>query len=191
MDFGEALAEIAGVERKIHFFAMDLPHSDACFVQAYPAETAEAFCNGHNAAFAFFGKVPRSILCDNTALAVARILGDGVRQRTQIGSSFSFRLQREKSDLLAEIADLRNAIDADERRADWTDFEELRERALLLGVIHRLERDVDWTSLAELRERARLVKVMQENETETPAAKTSSRHRPPWFGHRSSRPSSC
>ena len=47
VDFGEALAEIAGVERKIHFFAMDLPHSDACFVQAYPAETAEAFCDGH------------------------------------------------------------------------------------------------------------------------------------------------
>jgi transposase len=45
------LAEIAGVERKIHFFAVDLPHSDACFVQAYPAETTEAFCDGHNAAF--------------------------------------------------------------------------------------------------------------------------------------------
>src|SRR6266403_75244 len=27
-DFGEALAEIDGVERKIHFFAVDLPHSD-------------------------------------------------------------------------------------------------------------------------------------------------------------------
>ena len=78
-----ALAEIAGVERKIHFFAMDLPHSDACFVQAYPAETGEAFCDGHNAAFAFFGKAPRSILYDNTTLAVARILGDGVRQRTR------------------------------------------------------------------------------------------------------------
>jgi transposase len=76
VDFGEALAEIAGVERKIHFglkFAMDLPHSDACFVQAYPAETAEAFCDGHNAAFTFFGKVPRSVLYDNTTLAVARI----------------------------------------------------------------------------------------------------------------------
>jgi hypothetical protein len=60
VDFGEALAEIAGVERKIHFFAMDLPHRDACFVRAYPAETAEAFCDGHNAAFSFFGKVPRS-----------------------------------------------------------------------------------------------------------------------------------
>src|ERR1700730_1125618 len=46
---------IAEVERKIHFFAMDLPHSDACFVQAYPAETAEAFCDGHKAAFTFFG----------------------------------------------------------------------------------------------------------------------------------------
>jgi transposase len=86
VDFGEALAEIAGVEGKIHFFAMDLPHSDACFVQAYPAETAEAFCDGHNAAFSFFGKVPRSILYDNTTLAVARILGDGVRQRTRVFS---------------------------------------------------------------------------------------------------------
>ena len=85
-DFGEALAEIAGVERKIHFFAVDLPHSDACFVQAYPAETAEAFCDGHNAAFGFFGGVPKSILYDNTKLAVARILGGGTRQRTRVFS---------------------------------------------------------------------------------------------------------
>ena len=86
VDFGEALAEIGGVERKIHFFAMDLPHSDASFVQAYPAETTEAFCEGHNAAFDYFGKVPRSILYDNTKIAVARILGDGRRQRTRVFS---------------------------------------------------------------------------------------------------------
>src|SRR5918998_3662140 len=86
VDFGEALAEIAGLECKIHFFAMDLPHSDACFVRAYQAETTEAFCDGHNAAFSFFGKVPGSILYDNTTLAVARILGDGVRQRTRVFS---------------------------------------------------------------------------------------------------------
>jgi len=85
-DFGEALAEIGGVEQKIHFFAMDLPHSDACFVQAYPAETTEAFCAGHTAAFDFFGGVPRSVLYDNTKLAVARILGDGTRQRTRVFS---------------------------------------------------------------------------------------------------------
>jgi len=86
VDFGEALAEIGGVERKIHYFAMDLPHSDACFVQAYPAETTEAFCAGHSAAFGFFGRVPLSILYDNTKLAVARILGDGMRQRTRVFS---------------------------------------------------------------------------------------------------------
>ena len=85
-DFGEALAVIGGVERKIHFFAMDLPHSDAGFVQAYPAETMEAFCAGHVAAFTFFGGVPASILYDNTKLAVARILGDGTRQRTRVFS---------------------------------------------------------------------------------------------------------
>jgi hypothetical protein len=62
---------------------MDLPHSDGCLVQAYPAETTEAFCAGHNVSFEFFGGVPRSILYDNTKLAVARILGDGRRQRTR------------------------------------------------------------------------------------------------------------
>ena len=86
VDFGEAVAVIGGVERKIHFFAMDLPHSDAGLVQAYPAETMEAFCAGHVAAFGFFGKVPASILYDNTTLAVARILGDGTRQRTRVFS---------------------------------------------------------------------------------------------------------
>ncbi|MDP8915673.1 MAG: IS21 family transposase [Pseudomonadota bacterium] len=82
-DFGEAVAVIGGEERKIHFFCLDLPQSDAGFVKAYPAETAEAFCDGHNAAFAFFGGVPRSMLYDNTRLAVARILGDGTRQRAR------------------------------------------------------------------------------------------------------------
>jgi transposase len=83
VDFGEAIGVIGGVERKIHFFAFDLPHSDACFVVGYPAETTEAFCDGHIRAFAFFGGVPQSILYDNTKIAVARILGDGKRQRTR------------------------------------------------------------------------------------------------------------
>ena len=85
-DFGEALAVIGGVEQKIHFLVMDLPHSDACFLKAYPAETTEAFCDAHVAAFAFFGGVPVSILYDNTRIAVARILGDGQRKRTRVFS---------------------------------------------------------------------------------------------------------
>src|SRR4051794_16132069 len=86
-DFGAALAVIGGMERTIHFFVMDLPHSDAGFVQAYPAETTEAFCAGHVAAFAFFGKVPASILYDNTKLAVARILGDDLHAGLMVSPS--------------------------------------------------------------------------------------------------------
>jgi hypothetical protein len=52
-------------------------------MKAYPAETTEAFLDGHVAAFAFFGGVPQSILYDNTKLAVARICGDGKRERTR------------------------------------------------------------------------------------------------------------
>ena len=74
---------IDGVECKAHYLVVDLPHSDDAFVQAFPAETTEAFCEGHNAAFRYFGGVPRGIVYDNTTLAVAKILGDGTRQRTQ------------------------------------------------------------------------------------------------------------
>ena len=83
-DFGEAIGVIGGVEQKIHYFAFDLPHSDANFVVAYPAETTEAFCDGHVQAFAFFNGIPQSILYDNTTIAVAKILGDGKRQRTSV-----------------------------------------------------------------------------------------------------------
>ena len=55
-------------------------------MKAYPAETTEAFCDAHVAAFAFFGGVPVSILYDNTRIAVARILGDGTRKRTRVFS---------------------------------------------------------------------------------------------------------
>ena len=86
VDFGEALAVIGGVERKIHFLATGLPHPDADFVKAYPGETTEAFCDGHVPGFSFFGGVPRPILYDNTRIAVARIPGDGKRQRTRVFS---------------------------------------------------------------------------------------------------------
>jgi len=82
-DFGEALAVIGGVERKIHYFCVSLPHSDGLFVKAYPKETTEAFLDGHVSAFTFFGGVPQSMLHDNTKLAVARIVGDGRRQETR------------------------------------------------------------------------------------------------------------
>jgi len=83
VDFGEALVAIGGVEQKAHFLCMDLPQSDDCFVIAFPAENTEAFLEGHNQAFAYFGGVPRTILYDNTKIAVKEILGDGERKPTQ------------------------------------------------------------------------------------------------------------
>lgn len=83
VDFGEAVGIIGGVRQKIHFFCMDLPQSDACFVKAYPRETTEAFLDGHVSSFAFFGGVPQSILYDNLKIAVAKICGDGKRERSR------------------------------------------------------------------------------------------------------------
>jgi transposase len=83
VDFGEALVVIAGVEQKAHYLVMDLPQSDDCFVAAFPAETTEAFLEGHVRAFAYFGGVPTRILYDNTRIAVAKILGGEERQRTR------------------------------------------------------------------------------------------------------------
>ena len=64
-------------------------------MKAYPAETTEAFLDGHVSAFAFFGGVPLSVLYDNTTIAVAKICGDGRRERTraftELQSHYLFR----------------------------------------------------------------------------------------------------
>ena len=82
-DFGEALVVIAGSEQKAHFQCIDLPQSDDCFVVAFPCENTEAFLEGHNQAFAYFGGVPRTVLYDNTRIAVKEIAGDGERKPTE------------------------------------------------------------------------------------------------------------
>jgi transposase len=87
-DFGEAVVVIGGVEQKAHFFVMYLPQSNACYVRAYPSATAEAWVDGHVHAFAFFGKVPASILYDNDRCLVAKILPDETRQRATLFSWF-------------------------------------------------------------------------------------------------------
>jgi hypothetical protein len=56
VDFGEALAVIGGVERKIHFFAMDLPHSDSCLVQDLSGSTLPRIVN------AFLGQDWESVI---------------------------------------------------------------------------------------------------------------------------------
>ena len=43
VDFGECIGVIGGVRMKLHVFCFDLPHSDACFIKAYAAETTRRF----------------------------------------------------------------------------------------------------------------------------------------------------
>jgi len=81
-DFGEARAIIAGMEQKVFFFALDLPHSDGSYIRAYHRANTEAWLDGHVHAFAFFGAVPRSIVYDNDRCLVAKIMADGTRKRT-------------------------------------------------------------------------------------------------------------
>nr|WP_281406770.1 IS21 family transposase [Aminobacter sp. MDW-2] len=96
-DFGEAMVVIGGVEQKAHFFVLDLPHSDACYVRAYPGAVAEAWVDGHIHAFAFFGAVPQSIVYDNDRCLVAKILPDGTRKRAALFSGFlSYYLIRDR-----------------------------------------------------------------------------------------------
>ncbi len=83
-DFGAADGYIGGKLIRFHYFCMDLPQSDDGFVEAYPAEIAEAFCEGHISAFDYFDGVPQSILYDNTKIAVAKIVKGGKRLRSQM-----------------------------------------------------------------------------------------------------------
>ena len=82
VDFGYALANVAGRLRKVAFFVMALPHSDALFVQAFERECTETFWGGHVRGFAFFGGVPRRITYDNSRVMVAKIIGPRQRRLT-------------------------------------------------------------------------------------------------------------
>jgi transposase len=85
VDFGQALVRINGELRKVAFFVMALPYSDAVFVQAFERECTETFWEGHVQAMAFFGGVPRRISYDNTSIAVSQIVGGGKGRRLTRG----------------------------------------------------------------------------------------------------------
>jgi len=85
VDFGEALAMINGTRRKVKFFVMALPYSDASFVMAFERECTETFWEGHAQAFEFFGGVPRRISYDNSKIAVAQITGGGRDRKLTAG----------------------------------------------------------------------------------------------------------
>ena len=95
VDFGFAVAKVAGVLRKIAFFVMVLPHSDAFFVMAFERECTETYWEGHERAFEFFGGVPNRISYDNSKVLVSQVLGGCERKFTdgflKLQSHYLFR----------------------------------------------------------------------------------------------------
>ena len=83
VDFGQAVVKMGGILRKIHFFVMCLPYSDAFFIKAYDRECTETFWDGHVRAFAFFGGVPKRISYDNSKIAISKLTGPREREITQ------------------------------------------------------------------------------------------------------------
>ncbi len=82
VDFGFALVKLAGKLKKVAFFVMTLPHSDAIFVMTSERECTETFWEGHVRAFNFWGAVPRRIAYDNSRIAVSKIIGAHKRKLT-------------------------------------------------------------------------------------------------------------
>jgi transposase len=83
VDFGYALAKLGGLLRKVAFFVMALPFSDAFFLMAFQRECTETFWEGHVRAFEHFGAVARRISYDNSRVAISQILGAHRRKLTR------------------------------------------------------------------------------------------------------------
>ena len=70
VDFGYALVKENNWLRKVVFFVMSLPFSDAIFVQVFERICTEVFQEAHRRAFEFFGGVPWRIIYDNEPVFV-------------------------------------------------------------------------------------------------------------------------
>ena len=83
VDFGYALVNVDGQLRKLPFFVMTLPYSDAMFVQVFERISTEIYWEAHRRAFEFFGGVPWRITYDNDRTLAAEILGAQERKLTE------------------------------------------------------------------------------------------------------------
>jgi hypothetical protein len=82
IDWYEAYADLAGERTKLQVFAMRSMASGASFHGAYLHATQQAFLEGHELAFAYFGGVFRKLRYDNLTAAVKKVLRGARREET-------------------------------------------------------------------------------------------------------------
>lgn len=87
VDFGQARAVIAGVERVVHFLVVSFPYSNMRWVVAPPGETSECVCQGLLWIFERMGMAPRVVVFDN-ATGVGHRRPDGTVTQTRLFSLF-------------------------------------------------------------------------------------------------------
>jgi len=71
-----------GKLRRVYFFVLVLPYSDAMFVQAFDHARTEMFWEFHRRAFEYLGGVPRRISYDNDKVLVSAVTGKRARRLT-------------------------------------------------------------------------------------------------------------
>lgn len=87
VDFGQARASIAGVERVVHFLVVSYPYSNMRYVAALPGETSGCVCHGLGEVFARVGMAPRVVVFDN-ATGVGHRNADGTVTQTVMFQRF-------------------------------------------------------------------------------------------------------
>ncbi len=88
VDWGEALADIAGDRQTVQVFFMRLCYSRKLFLMGFPTQKQEAFFEGHVQAFHHFGGVPHRIAYDNLKAAVQTVLAGHTRQEQRAFVAF-------------------------------------------------------------------------------------------------------
>ena len=89
VDWFEATAKLGGERCVLQFFAMRSMGSGDAFHRAYTNATQQAFLEGHEHAFAYFGGVFGTLRYDNLSSAVKKILRG--RQREETSRVIAFR----------------------------------------------------------------------------------------------------
>ena len=88
VDWGEAIAILAGERLTVQLFVMRLCYSRRTFAMAFPTQRQEAFFDGHVRAFHFFQGVPHRLSYDNLTTAIRPIFTGRTRQEQQAFTLF-------------------------------------------------------------------------------------------------------
>jgi len=83
VDWGTATDYMTGQKIEVNLFCMRLCASCAPFVIAFPSQREEAFLEGHQRAFEFFGGVPQDLIYDNLRTAVKKGWGKTAQEQTK------------------------------------------------------------------------------------------------------------